>query len=80
MPWEFIVFLALTIIPGVYIAIKRADTANVRQHVKSFALTTADPSRDIPVVFGTVDIDAPNIVWYGDMVVEPQYEEAEGKK
>lgn len=27
---------------------------------------TADEGREIPVLFGTRDIEGPNIVWYGD--------------
>lgn len=32
-----------------------------------FQLPTADPSRPIPVVFGTVLCKGPNVVWYGDL-------------
>jgi hypothetical protein len=32
---------------------------------------TADPSRDKPVVFGTVDIKAPNTTWIGGFTTEP---------
>lgn len=30
---------------------------------------TAEEGREIPVVFGTRDIDGPNVVWYGDLNV-----------
>lgn len=30
---------------------------------------TAEEGREIPVLFGTRDIDGPNIVWYGDFRV-----------
>lgn len=32
---------------------------------------TADASRPIPVVFGTVYVKGPNIVWYGDLGTSP---------
>lgn len=32
-----------------------------------FDVPTADPSRAIPVVFGTITITGPNVVWYGDL-------------
>lgn len=28
---------------------------------------TAEEGREVPVLFGTRDIKAPNIVWYGDL-------------
>lgn len=32
---------------------------------------TADEGLDIPVVFGTVVVDAPNVVWFGDLGTTP---------
>lgn len=32
---------------------------------------TAEEGLDIPVVFGTVVVDAPNVVWYGDLAAHP---------
>lgn len=28
---------------------------------------TAEEGREIPVLFGTRDLDGPNVVWYGDL-------------
>lgn len=28
---------------------------------------TAEEGREVPVLFGTRDIDGPNVVWYGDI-------------
>lgn len=36
---------------------------------------STDQSRDIPVIFGTVDI-APHVEWYGDMAADPIRERA----
>ena len=36
-----------------------------------FNAPTAEPGRPIPVVFGTVLLKAPNVVWYGDLGYEP---------
>ena len=30
-------------------------------------------TQPIPVVFGTCDMDAPNVVWYGDLRTDPIY-------
>lgn len=32
---------------------------------------TAEPGRAIPVVFGTVLVKCPNVVWYGDLGYSP---------
>lgn len=32
---------------------------------------TAEVGREIPVLFGTRDIDGPNVVWYGDVMTIP---------
>lgn len=77
MIWEYIFFAAVALF--IYTRIPKPQS-QPPPNIKSINLPTADPSRDIPVIFGTVDIEAPNVVWYGDMVVEPIYEEAGGKK
>lgn len=42
-------------------------------------IPTATENRPIPVVFGTVWITGPNVVWYGDLSTEDVYSEG-GKK
>lgn len=37
----------------------------------AFSLPTAEEGRPIPVVFGTVLITGPNVVWAGDLRVDP---------
>lgn len=32
-----------------------------------FNVPTAEPGREIPVLFGTYLIQSPNVVWYGDL-------------
>ena len=34
-------------------------------------LPTADQGKPIPVVFGTVIVESPNVVWYGDLGYRP---------
>ena len=36
-----------------------------------FTGPTAEEGRKIPVLFGTRDLAAPNVTWYGDLKVEP---------
>lgn len=34
---------------------------------------TAKAGSTIPVIFGTVHISQPNVVWYGDLKIQPAY-------
>ncbi len=36
-----------------------------------FTFPTAQEGRVIPIVYGTVKISAPNVIWYGDLKVDP---------
>lgn len=31
-------------------------------------IPTADPSRSVPVLFGTRTFKSPNVIWYGDLM------------
>ena len=35
--------------------------------LSDFNVPTAEPGRPIPMVFGTVLLRSPNVVWYGDL-------------
>jgi len=37
----------------------------------AFSLPTAEEGRPIPVIFGTVLITGPNVVWAGDLRIDP---------
>jgi hypothetical protein len=39
--------------------------------IGDFKVPTAEQDRTIPVVFGTVWITGPNVVWYGDLRSQP---------
>jgi hypothetical protein len=43
--------------------------------LSDFDLPTAEAGRPLPVVFGTVTITGPNVVWYGDLGVESDTED-----
>jgi hypothetical protein len=47
--------------------------------LSDFDIPTADEGRPIPVVFGTVTVTGPNVVWYGDLRVTP-IQKSGGKK
>lgn len=39
--------------------------------LEDFDVPTAEEGRPIPVIFGTVWITGPNVVWYGDLRTTP---------
>lgn len=44
-----------------------------------FQAPTAEQGRPIPVIFGTINVTGPNVIWYGDLGTEPVYSDG-GKK
>jgi predicted phage tail protein len=48
--------------------------------LEDFTLPTATEGRPIPVVFGTVLLRGPNVVWAGALRTEPRYSDSGGKK
>ncbi|PQO23074.1 hypothetical protein C2I36_09855 [Rhodobacteraceae bacterium WD3A24] len=54
---------------------KRPEAAGLDE----FDLPTAEEGRPIPVVFGTVRVKAPNVVWAGDLRTK-KIKEKGGKK
>lgn len=65
---NFIVWLALTVLQ-ILLAPKPPEPK--RATLDDFSLPTAEPGRSIPVVFGTVTITGPNVVWYGHLRSTP---------
>jgi hypothetical protein len=47
--------------------------------LSDFDIPTAEQGRPIPVIFGTVTVTGPNVLWYGNLRVEP-IKKAGGKK
>ena len=47
--------------------------------LEDFDIPHADEGRPIPVVFGTVTVTGPNVLWYGDLSTSPIIS-ASGKK
>ena len=39
--------------------------------LSDFQAPTAEAGRPVPVIFGTVMLKAPNVVWYGDLFTDP---------
>ncbi|MCC6007210.1 MAG: hypothetical protein JJU40_06000 [Rhodobacteraceae bacterium] len=74
MAWPFIarrvLGLARAAIPYALSPRPRVETPRAAG-LDDLSLPTAEEGRPIPVVFGTVLITGPNVVWVGDLRVEP---------
>ena len=64
--WLLAVLFIGSIIAGELLRPKPRDTSKPAT-LSDFNFPTADESRPIPVAWGTVKIDGPNILWYGDL-------------
>src|SRR5919108_2661771 len=61
------IYIATTVL-SLYLASKSKAKASA---LGDFQAPTAEEGRAIPVVFGTVKLAAPNVVWYGDLKSKP---------
>jgi hypothetical protein len=72
--WNFVaqVVIALALTALSYALSPRPKTeAPKAAGLDEFDLPTAEEGRPIPVAFGTVLLRGPNVVWAGDLKVEP---------
>ena len=65
MPWVQLVVQAVIAIAAIALAPRPPQPRP--PSVEDFEVPTAEEGREIPVVFGTVLIKSPNVVWYGDI-------------
>ncbi|MGY6535287.1 MAG: hypothetical protein ACXIVG_08085 [Pararhodobacter sp.] len=82
MAWPFIARLVLgLVLSAISYALNPRPKSEKPQAagLDDFALPTAEEGRPIPVVFGTVLITGPNVVWAGDLRVDP-IRQRSGKK
>lgn len=66
----FFISLALQIV-GELLRPKQEPTAPKPSSLGDFSFPTAQEGRVVPVFWGTVKISGPNVVWYGDLNVDP---------
>lgn len=74
MVWNFVIqiviSLALTAISYALAPKPKVETPKAAG-LDDFDLPTAEEGRPIPVVFGTVLLRGPNVVWAGDLKTKP---------
>lgn len=74
MVWPFFVNLAISLaISAISYVLKPKpkNQAPTAAGLGDFNIPTAEEGRPIPVIFGTPRISGPNVVWRGDLKVEP---------
>jgi len=69
--WVYLVLFIISTVLSYVLAPKPADMNAAPASLKDFSVPTAEEGRPIPVVFGTVVIREPNVVWYGDLYARP---------
>lgn len=66
--WGYVIVLVASMLISYALAPKPAQPP--KPTLEDFDLPTAEEGRPIPVVFGTVWVSGPNILWYGDLDTE----------
>lgn len=71
MPWNFVVMLIISVALSAlsYILTPKPKTEKLKPANK-IDIPATDMGREIPVIFGTVMIRDPNIVWFGHMKIK----------
>jgi len=72
--WTYLIVLLISYAVSYALAPKPPDAAPAT--LSEFDAPTADEGKPIPVVFGTVFVNSPNVVWYGDLGTAPIYSDS----
>lgn len=77
MAWIYVAVFVVALVIG-FTMVPKAQSVPPAG-LGDFTVPTAEDGREIPVVFGTKDIQGPNVVWYGDFMAVPVQKKG-GKK
>lgn len=66
MVWNYIAYFVVSLVIS-YALIPKPKNNIKPANLSDFNVPTAEEGRKIPVLFGTRDIQAPNVVWYGHL-------------
>lgn len=76
--WEWVVYFVVALLVSYSMMPKpQSQPAPGIGEVKA---PTAEEGREIPVLFGTRDLEGPNVVWHGDLRTVPIRKSGGGKK
>ena len=63
--WPYIIMMVASMV--ISYALRPKPPEMQAATLDEFTAPTAEEGKSIPVLFGTRDVQAPNVVWYGDM-------------
>ena len=68
--WPQIILWVATMVISYALRPKPVNQTPTPATIADFDVPTAEDGREIPVLFGTREVQGPNVVWYGDMRTE----------
>jgi hypothetical protein len=68
--WNLILTWIATAVIAYALRPKPTTSTPTPATIADFDVPTAEDGREIPVLFGTREVQGPNVVWYGDMRTE----------
>ena len=77
--WNLILTWVVTAVIAYALRPKPTITTPTPATIEEFEAPTAEDGREIPVLFGTREVQGPNVVWYGDLRTEA-IKQKQGKK
>ncbi len=77
MPWVYVAILVASLVLSYALAPKPPQPK--APEISDVDAPTAEEGKAIPVVFGTVWVTGPNVIWYGDLRTTP-IKKSGGKK
>lgn len=77
---EYVYYIAVLILAA-YISVAMAPKPSPPKpaSLEDFDVPTAEQGREVPVVFGTVTITGPNVIWYGNLGTQEILKSGGGK-
>ncbi|ASW27265.1 hypothetical protein L6P55_23945 [Klebsiella pneumoniae] len=63
--WVVYIIISIAMSLASYALTPRAKTSSANQSPQTVDVPTVDAGRSIPVVFGTVRVKSPNLLWMG---------------
>lgn len=77
MPWVYLAIIVASLVLSYALAPKPPQPK--QPEISDVDAPTAEEGKAIPVVFGTVWVTGPNVIWYGDLRTTP-IKKSGGKK
>ena len=68
--WNLIGWWVATAVLAYALRPKPVNQTPTPATIEDFEAPTAEDGREIPVLFGTREVQGPNVVWYGDLRTE----------